>query len=344
MSKDRRISLLQYFGKYLLDEFLLFSKKRIMRSIFTFLIIAGLLLHGCEKDETNCFPGNLELHFISFHESTSHEYSQIASQQEINCNDGSEYFLDTIKSSRTFYFIIGNNGQSEITDVTVTTDNENFIVAPTHIPLIPGANRDMLLNQVFSLDVLHGTRINGIGSAKFLNKGDNICNLSIKGKASYGRSSTSVSLNVRIKIYAELMSISLFQGRFEYDLNTRDVLMSGFGTYPIDEMKMFYYFTINPPVTIKNTGNVDIKMTLMSFDTGNPITQTAMIQPNDTLNLLLPIRESEYRDGGMIRLDSKGTVFDINKLNLGKDGAAYFALQYPSDFWFANHTPPNRIY
>ena len=299
-----------------------------MRKIFSFLII-GLLIHSCEKDETIGIPGKFELQFITIHEATSHNSPKVASLQGSYSQDVNEIFLDTIKSSTSFYFMIKYFGPSDITDLTMTTDNENFLVSPSSIPLIPGTFGDELLNQVYSIDVLHGTRINGIGSAEFLNQGDNICNLSIKGKISNGRSSTTVIMNIKIKVYAEFMSISLFQGRFEYDLNTRDVLLSGFDTYDIDAMKMFYYFTINPPVTIQNTGNVNIKMTLMSFDTGNPITHTAMIQPNDTLNLLLPLRESDSRDGGMIRLDSEGTVFDINKLSLGRDGAAYFALQYP---------------
>ena len=168
--------------------------------------------------------------------------------------------------------------------------------------------------------------------------------MSINGKTFNGDSITTVSINAKIIVFAEIMSIDLFQGRYEYDLNSRDVTLHGYGTYPAEPMKIFYYFTINPPVTIHNTGNVNIKMTMMSFDTGHPITQTSIIQPNDTLNLLLPFGDAEHGDGGWIRLDSEGTVFDIDKLSLGRDDAAYFALKYPSAFWFRNHIPPDRSY
>jgi hypothetical protein len=314
-----------------------------MRKILSLFII-GLLIHSCEKDDPIGIPGKFELQFLTIHETTDHNSPMVASFQGSYSQDDNEIHLDTIKSSTSFYFMIKYVGSSDITGLTMTTDNDNFLVSPSSIPLIPGTSSDGLLNQVYSIDVLHGTRINGIGSAEFLDKGDNICNLRVKGEISKGRSNTTVAMNINITVYAEIMSISLIQGKFEYDLNTRDVLLSGFGTYDIDAMKMFYYFTINPPVTIQNTGNVNINMTLMSFDTGNPITHTAMIQPNDSLNLLLPLGGSDGREGGMIRLDSEGTVFDINKLCLGRDGAAYFALKYPSDFWFSNHTPPNRIY
>lgn len=314
-----------------------------MRKILCFLII-GLLLHSCEKDESNGISGKFELRFLSNQELSSLISSQIASRQGYSSLDVNEFFLDTIKSSKSFYFIISNYGQSDITDVTMTTDNKNFIVSPESIPLIPGTNENLLFTQVFSIDVLHGTMINGIGSAEFLNKGENFCNLTIKGKTLSGRSVTTVSLEAKIIVYAELMSISLFQRRFDYDLNTPDSRLHGGGSYSIDEMNIFHYFTINPPVTIRNTGNVNIEMTLASFDTGHPIIQTAIIQPDDTLNLLLPFRESETLVGGRIRLDSEGTTFDINKLSIGRDGAAYFALLYPSEFWRANHPPVNRDY
>jgi hypothetical protein len=314
-----------------------------MRRIFSYFLI-GLLLHSCEKDETIGIPGKFELQFISIHESTSPISTQVASLQGSYSQDVNEIFLDTLKSSKSFYFKITNSGQYDITDVTMTTDNENFIVSPTSIPLIPGTFGDELLNQVFSIDVLHGTKINGFGSREFLKEGDNFCNLSIKGKTFDGESTTTISLNAKIKVYAKIMSISIFQGRFEYDLNTPDHFLFGGGPYSIDEMDIFHYYTINPPVTIRNTGNVNLEMTLASFETDHPIIQTAMIRPNDTMNLILPFGESDYIVGGMIRLDSEGTIFDINKLSMGRDGAAYFALVYPSEFWRTNHTSPDRIY
>jgi len=202
----------------------------------------------------------------------------------------------------------------------------------------------VLLNQVFSIDVLHGTKINRIGRSELLNKGENFCDLSISGKTYNGESTITISLNAKIIVYAKIMSISLFQGRFEYDLNNPDRFLFGGGPYSIDEMDIFHYYTINPPVTIKNTGNVNIEMSMASFDTDYPIIQTAVIQPDDTLNLLLPFRDSESGVGGMIRLDSEGTVFDSNELSIGRDGAGYLALRYPSDFWRSNYPPPDRIY
>ena len=249
-----------------------------MRKIIS-IIITGLLLHSCEKDETIVNPGKFELLLIS---------SQLASLQESFGMDASEIFLDTIKSSKSFYFTISNSGQYEITDVTITTDNENFIVSHSSIPLISGTNSEKVLNQVISIDVLHGAMKHGYGFNEFLNKGDNFCNLSIQGKSFNGDSITTISLHAKIKVYAKIMSISVFQGRFVYDLNIPDRGLIGGGPFSIEEMDIFHYFTINPPVTIKNTGNVSIEMTLASYNTEHSIIQTATIPPDDTLNLLLP--------------------------------------------------------
>lgn len=323
-----------------------------MRKILTLFIII-VLFHNCEKDEiiNNAVSGKFELKLISINETTK-EYTilkptQIGSNLNSIAYDSAEYSLDTIKSSRSFYFLISNSGQSDITDITMTTDNSNFIVSPSIIPLIPGTNskNSITLNQVFSIDVLHGTMINGIGSMSFLNMGNNYCNLNIQGETFNGNSIVTVKLIAKIKIYAEVMAISLYQGRYEYDLNNHDSWLFGGGTFNIKEMCMFHYFTINPPVTLKNIGNVNIDLTLISSDENYPIIQTATIHPLDTLNLNLPFKESETRMvGGLIRLDSKGTIFDVNKLSKGRDGAAYFAMDYPTEFWRSNHPPPNRNY
>lgn len=305
-----------------------------MRKIIS-IIISGLLLLSCEKDETIIKPGKFELQLIS---------SQPANLQESFGQDASEIFLDTIKSSRSFNFTISNSGQYDITDVTITADNENFIVSHTSIPLIQGTDSEKVLNQVISIDVLHGTMIHGYGFNDFLDKGDNFCNLSIQGKSFNGDSIIAISLYAKIKVYAKIMSITVYQGRFIYDLSIPDRHLSGGDPFSIEEMDIFQYFTINPPVTIKNTGNVGIELTMASFDIDRSIIQTAVIPPNDTLNLLLTLGDADSTYGGKIRLDSEGTVFDFNKLNMGRDGAAYFSMMYPSAHWFRNNPIPQRIY
>jgi hypothetical protein len=112
-----------------------------MRRIFSFFIIS-LLLHSCEKEETISIPGKFEIQFIS-----SPISFQDASMQGSYSQDVYEFFLDTMRSSKSFYFMINNSGQYDITDVTMTTDNENFIVSPTSIPLIPGTSSNELLNH-----------------------------------------------------------------------------------------------------------------------------------------------------------------------------------------------------
>jgi hypothetical protein len=318
------------------------------------LMITALLFHNCKKDETiidKDVSGRFELKLTSSNKSTivSTNLKSANEIQNINLvnNDSAVFSLDTIKSSRSFYFVISNSGQSDITDIKMISDNSNFIVTPSTIPLISGTNskNNLTLNQVFSIDVLHGTMINGIGTACFLNLGNNFCNLNIQGKTFNGDSIITVKLEAKIKIYAEIMAISLHQGEYQYDLSKRDWLLQGCGNYSIDQMIMFNYYTINPPVTIKNIGNVNIEMSLMSFDENYPIIQKATIHPLDTLNLNLPFKESATRGvGGMIRLESKGTIFDINKLSKGRDGAAYFALDYPDEFWRTESPPAQRVY
>jgi hypothetical protein len=316
-----------------------------MKKLIFFLFITTLF-QSCEKDDLYKSKNDISGKFV-LKQTSSLKSLKKSSYLSIYKSDDSVFFsLDTIKSSRSFYFLISNSGQSDITDIAMTTDNSNFIVTPKTIPLISGINskNNPTLNQVFSIDVIHGTMINGIGSARFLNMGYNYCNINIQGKTFNG-DTVIVKLKANIRIFAEIMAISLYQGKYIYDFSNPDWDLVGCGTFNIREMIMFDYYTINPPVTIKNIGNVDIDMTMISFNVNNPIIQTGLIHPLDSLNLSLPYNELDTREvGGMLRLDSKGTIFDVNKLSKGRDGAAYFALNNPDEFWRINKPPAPRTY
>jgi hypothetical protein len=308
------------------------------------IIIMGLISCGCEKEKTGGETGELELRFLSDEVLAGNPSSQINSPQGSPDPNTREFFLDTLKASKTFYFILSNSGNNDITDITLSTDHQSFIVSPSSIPLIPGSSGNEIAYRAFSVDVLRGTMMNGIGSAEFLPMGENTCHLSIQGTTGNGASEDSVKFEARVVVFAEFMSVSIVQGGYEYDLNNPDIGLYGAEPFPIDRMNIFLYYTIDPPVAVRNTGNVAIEMSMASFDTGDPIIQTALLQPGDTINFLLPLRESDSLIGGKIRLGSNGTVFDINQLSIGRDGAAYFALAYPHQFWRNNHPPPDRVY
>ncbi|HEY3372147.1 MAG TPA: hypothetical protein VGK10_14930 [Prolixibacteraceae bacterium] len=280
-----------------------------------YLVLFISLIQGCKKENSqDNVAGKFALN----------RSINLKSANIINSSDSTNFVLDSIKSSRSFYFILSNVGQNDITDISISSDNASFIITPSTIQTLPGINskNNTSLSQAISLDIVHGTRINGIGYTGILNMGDNYCTINIKGQTNDGQSNTTVNLTTKVKIYAKLMAISLYQGDTHFELtnpSTRGMAASPFET---GELNFFYYYN-NIPFVVKNTGNVSIDLSLANWPYTNTIAQNARLKPNDTLTLKLNIDQ-----GGVIRLNSDGTIFDqqIQKLSLGADGNAYLTL------------------
>jgi hypothetical protein len=301
----------------------------------TFLLFSIIfLLPGCKKESGDIGPGSNSGKFsLSY-------VSNLKSTKAFETIDSANFVLDSIKSSRSFYFILSNVGQEDITDVTISTDNSNFNINPLSIRLLPGTKNqtNTALTQVVSLDIVHGTRINGVGYTNLLNMGDNYCNINLQGKTLNGSTDITIKTQARIKVFAKVMAISLYQGKQEYDLTNPDGKVIG-SPFDVDQVNYYNYTSLDPPIFMKNTGNVAINLSLASFNPKNPLIQQSKLLPNDSVALNLSTLILNASSGGEISLDSNGTIFDQKKLNLGKDGNAYFALFYQPNT--GPVTPPN---
>ncbi len=125
--------------------------------------------------------------------------------------DSASFFLDTIKSSRTFNFTLTNIGQEDIRNISIRSDNSSFTVFPSVIQLLPGTGKlSHGLGQIISVDVIHGDRLNGVGFGGLLNMGNNLCHLIIQGRTFDGRSDTVFAeLTANITVYAQILSVTL---------------------------------------------------------------------------------------------------------------------------------------
>jgi hypothetical protein len=290
-----------------------------MRNIY-YLIVIAILFQNCKKESANdsqdAISGKFALSLSS----------NLKSAAIIKSDDSANFDLDTIKSSRSFYFILSNVGQEDITDISISTDNSSFNVTPSAIQILAGTNtkNSATLSQAISLDIIHGTRINGVGYTGLLNMGDNFCNINVQGQTTDGKSGITVKLKAKIKVYAKVMAISLYQGAQKYDFVKKPLNLVIGGPFDIGQMNYYYYYSNSFHLVLKNTGNVSFIMTVASFEYNYPIILNTTVNPLDTL--ILNLQKQVEGLGGAIRLNSNGTIFDQQKLNLGNDGNAYFAL------------------
>jgi len=283
------------------------------------------LIAGCKKENVNTTENGISGKF-ALGLASNLKSGKVAESDNL-------FVLDTIKSSRSFYFILTNVGEEDITDVLISTDNSGFKVTPSTIKTLSGtkSNNSPSLVQIISLDVVHGTRINGVGSTDLLNMGDNTCNLNIQGKTFDGKDNVSVSLKGSIKVYAKVMAVSLYQGTQPYDMTKPTGKIIG-GWFDVSQMFNFNYST-NIPIVIKNIGNVRIKLIMDNFDANHTVIQNATLNPKDTLVLKLSAQNSAWAANGMIQLNSDGTIFDQKKLSLGNDGNGYFGVMYNGTYY-----------
>jgi hypothetical protein len=115
------------------------------------LVLCTSMIMGCEKENdkisNNSISGKFSLNLTS----------SFKSYTDIKSDDSISFVLDTIKSSRSFYFILNNVGQEDITDISISTDNNRFNISPSNISLLAGtkSTNNSSLIQIISLDVMY---------------------------------------------------------------------------------------------------------------------------------------------------------------------------------------------
>jgi hypothetical protein len=303
-------------------EFTIIIRFIMKNSLYWLLIIASIL--GCKKDNEDnedeiltTQPGQFALTFSS----------ALKSALSPAQGDSASFFLDTIKSSRTFNFSLRNIGQEDISNISITSDNNSFTVFPSSIESLPGtgSNSNNALGQIISVDVIHGDRLNGVGFAGLLKMGNNLCHLIIQGKTYDGKSDTLLAkLTANITVYAKVLSVSLVQGDKLFDLSKPDSYINN-GPSGISSLSQYEYKNA-PPVAVKNTGNTKINLSVINEDLQNTVLQQSVLLPDDSLILDLPVNTGNGFVRAFLKLDSNGTIADKTKLNIGNDGCSYIAL------------------
>ncbi len=179
--------------------------------------------------------------------------AQGLSAASLSARDSSSYVinLDTIKSSAQDEFILQNTGDFDVKNIRLTTDNPNFYFSPSTIADLPPSKSSPIL-QVIKLNVIHGSRLDGIGFDSVLAAGANIANAHIAGSTvNFRGDSLPVSQSVQVKVFAQLVNIAVYDSTTPIDLATS---LYGNATTTSDNYPDFR--TPNGTLRIVNTGNV----------------------------------------------------------------------------------------
>lgn len=280
------------------------------RIVYLFIIIVALF--SCEKEkDVEIKPG----YFILTELKSPHLKSAQADPIK------NQFSLGNLKASKEYFFILSNGGESSIFDVQFSSDNPAFKVFPQKINELAGTKTASNLIPLVSLNVIHGTRLNGIGYSNLLPMGDNSATITISGKIIENGDSVKIESSYSFNVNAQVMDISIFKDDKEIDLTKPDASSSS-NLGGLGFVRM--YMVSTNKISIQNKGNVDIYLTNYSQDQFGTTTKSEVV-PILTGQTIPFILTSEF---STIELESDGTIAPDDRIQLGNNGKGYFGFIY----------------
>lgn len=279
------------------------------------LIFITLFLSGCNDEEVQKTKSG----YFTLSQLKSPSNGRISSSNDV----AADFDLGDLKASREFYFILNNGGENPITDITLETNDTRFLISPQNIGTLPSASSSGAIIPLISLGVIHGVQLNGVGFTDVLEMGDNSSVLTITGKTTLNGEPIDLKSEFVFSVNAKKIDIILSENGNEIDLVnpigfTGWTDIGGLGTVPL-------YSAPTKAVKIKNIGNVDLIVTTR-FLLAEEIETQITLTPNQSVDLELKNDEiNEFTT--IISLDGNGTISDNNRLQMGNNGKAYFAIQ-----------------
>jgi hypothetical protein len=135
--------------------------------------------------------------------------------------------LGALRNTRSFYFLLGNSGDTPIVDVTLGSDADAFRLTPATIDrLDPGKGIGVL--PILDLTAVHGTAASGIGFDDLLPMGANTATLTLRGTTVLANGdSTAVTASVDVAVDALVADLRVLKGATEVDLADPDGTVIG---------------------------------------------------------------------------------------------------------------------
>ena len=286
-------------------------------SLFVLIVLTSFIF-SCSKDNVNIevntnTPGSFSL--------TKVETTKSASLKSAQTKSSSVFDFGDIKASKEYYFLLSNSGDEPIFDINLNLDNSSFNINPKTIDYLSGGiflkEESTSIIPMLTLGITHGINLNGVGYSDLLPMGENSSTLEIKGKTIDSGDTIEITSNFDFSAYARVMDIELFEDNSK--INLESPRGSGAMSSNPGGLGFIRYYSIydTSSISVKNIGNVSIDLYY-----GDPDSQTQMITLNQSDSSTIVL--SDFIN--VLVFDSKGTITDNSRIQLGDDGKGYIAI------------------
>jgi len=286
-------------------------------------------------DESGMQPGRLELVCISNCDAaTDDEIATVVESlrpAEVRQAQTSavDFDMGDIRASQEFLFLLVNPGDTDVVDLSLSSDSDMFTVKPSTIDRLPPQSEAYVL-PIIRVAALHGVAVEGVGAIDLMPMGPNSATVSVSGQSQAldaNSETTEVGFEALMSVEARVMDIELYDGTDVVDLanpsGSSSTNLGGLG------FERFYY--IGSTASMTNTGNVDIEVIFYDFN-DTPTVVDELLVPDGSIAV-----PSTATTIGL----KSNTVTDGARLQLGSDGVAYFRLE--QSFGADEGKPPEEL-
>lgn len=218
--------------------------------------------------------------------------------------------LDTITGSAVQYFIIQNNGATNINDVEMISDNPNFSFQPSKIPVLAPA-KQLNVQQIIALRIKNGSGSAGGGYDSILKAGPNRAAVSISGATTDKANNVQVlSQKITMTAYVKRVDIKAASASSAIRFSPSEGGKTLSGLSP----DLYSNYTVQgDSITVTNTGNVDLRVTVWR---GSSLDAKVDLEIRVNGGLRIPIPSTIAFDGG-------GVTCDPARFLVARDGRTY---------------------
>jgi hypothetical protein len=295
------------------------------------LIFFMIAICSCSKDNADLKPGYFIINYVDNKLKSSESLLFQTSKQD------NSFDLGEIRKSEEFYFTLSNGGETPIFHISLNCDNSEFTLSPESIAMLDVIDK-LTIQPILKVGALHGISIDGLGFAALMDKGENECILTIKGKTLSGSDTIEAKLDVKLKLYA-LVSDFMIHSQYDtidfynYDYFGAAAFEDSFKNSGIDKIRTYTYNNNNYKIT--NIGNVPLIISIFNQLYGsdpnfkiyyNKCFTLGIGETSDYLDLPYCQNNNVVLVLGL-KINTQGTISDINRLYYGNDGNIYFVLR-----------------
>lgn len=247
----------------------------------------------------------------------------LSKTSEIAASDTTSFDLGDLRHSEYFYFLLSNDGQTPITNISLSTDDSMFQVSPQTITQLgPAGSGSSSIQPVIRIAAIHGTALEGgIGFNPLMPMGINKCVLHIVGQTTSGDTSIDVSLDVALQVNALVANFDLYNGSVKLDPAN-----GGWAIPSPDGNSMRALFLQSDTLIQINTGNVPLLIHgFIQFSlppTPMPAWDTTIAPGN---SVLFQVPDSSLKSGAefLMSVYDENTITDQSKWRADVDGNIY---------------------